>query len=996
MDQLWPAHAPEAAANNLYQVLHLARRILDPGGSGGYLALQDEVLRLACDASTWVDVVAFEAAAEAARRSQTPAAYQAALDLYTGDLLPGDRYVEWAVRRRETLRRQYRGLLIDLAQVYVARDAHLLAIATLEQVVASDPADEEAQRALMRCYASIGQRHTALRQYQLLRAALDRELAVEPDALTEALHQQILAGRLEGAPAAPTLAVTYSRAPAAAPHLPAALTSFIGRAGELAELHRLLATTRLLTLVGPGGCGKTRLALEIAGQLLAEYADGVWLVELAALADPALAAQTVAAALGVRETPAQPPAEALVAMLWPKQLLLVLDNCEHLVTACAQLSETLLRACPQLRILATSREPLHVPGELIWRVPPMALPDPRQLPPFEDRVQYAAIRLFADRAAAVAPTFTLDQHNAATVARLCAGLDGQPLAIELAAAQARVLSLAQLADRLGERLRLLRSGSRTAPQRHQTLRAALDWSYDLLSEPERQLYARLAVFAGGFDLEAAEVVGAGAGLEAAEVLALLTQLVDKSLVVVEQGLAARYHLPETLRQYGLERLAERGEAGASRRRHAQVFLALAEAATPAFHGGQQMAWLARFTAEHDNFRAALAWSLEALNEEQCSILNAQFSISPQEIGLRMAGALAWFWLLRGHVTEGRRWLDQLLARSAGWEPTAARARALRGAGGYAVIQGDYGIARAQAEASVAMARAVGDERELAYALLWLSSALVYGGDPRAALALTEESLGICKRLGDQWGQASALLRSGIPALELGEITLAQARFVESLVLYRAVEERWGMASALVELGNLAYRHGDYGAARAHLEEVLAIEQEMQDQWFIVQALGMLGEIARAQGDDATATAVGLESLALARALSLKAIEAWALRNLGYVAAGHGDTRRASTYFAESLALFRTVGSQVGIACCLAGFAAVACADGQPQRAARLFGATEALFSASAATLAPADRAEYERGVATLRDQLDAQVFAAAWAAGRTLALEQAITEALRP
>jgi predicted ATPase len=515
----------------------------------------------------WIDVEAFEAAAAAARRTQDAQAYAAAAALYGGDLAPEDRYEDWAANRREALHVLYLALLLELARLYEARGEQARAIETLQRVIACDPAHEQAHAALMRAYALAGQRQQALRQYQQLRAALQRELDAEPDPATQQLHQEILAGRYAGE--LPLTAVPSPSRGGASPlgtgfpqsgmegsvggqliaplppgeraprgglpqsgtegkpkhNLPSAVTSFVGREREMETVRQLLASTRLLTLHGAGGCGKTRLALEVAATLRAEYTDGVWLVELAPLADPVLVPQAIAAALGVREEAGRPLLDTLRDTLRPKHLLLLLDNCEHLLPGCATVAGSLLRACPRLRLLATSREALRIAGETTWRVPSLTLPT---LPsgefgmrnvewgtgaqhsafriPHADLAQSEAMRLFADRAAAAAPGFALTSQNAPVVAQVCRQLDGLPLAIELAAARVRVLSVEQIAARLDDHFRLLTGGSRTAPARQQTLQATVDWSYDLLTASERTLFHRLSVFAGGFTLEAAEAV----------------------------------------------------------------------------------------------------------------------------------------------------------------------------------------------------------------------------------------------------------------------------------------------------------------------------------------------------------------------------------------------------------------------------------------------------------------------------------------------------------
>ena len=452
-----------------------------------------------------------------------------------------------------------------------------------------------------------------------------RDLA-SPERVYQVLHPQLR----QEFPALRSLTATPN-------NLAQQVTSFVGRERELAEVKKLLAQTRLATLLGAGGIGKTRLSLHAAVEVLDDFADGVWFVELAPIADPRLLAQAVAPVLGVKEEAGRPVQEALLKFVQDRQLLLVLDNCEHLLQGCAELAKQLLQAGAQVKILATSREPLHVAGETTYPVPSLSLPEPRMRIAHTALTQYEAIRLFVDRAAAARPAFRLTPNNATLVADICRRLDGIPLALELAAARVRVLSVETIAARLSDRFRLLTGGDRTALPRQQTLRACIDWSYDLLTEAERSVLRRLAVFAGGWTLEAAEAVGTGGDVQADEVLDVPAQLVEKSLVAMDAE-GTRYQLLETVRQYAQDRLHESGEAEAIRERHRDYFLALAEEAEPKLLGAEQAAWLRRLEAEHDNLRAGLSWSLED---------------SGSQAGLRLCGALQRFWITRGHFSEGR-------------------------------------------------------------------------------------------------------------------------------------------------------------------------------------------------------------------------------------------------------------------------------------------------------------------------------------------------------
>ncbi len=758
-------------------------------------------------------------------------------------------------------------------------------------------------------------------------------------------------------------------------NLPAQLTSFIGREREIAELERLLSTTRLLTLIGTPGVGKTRLALQLVARARRAYPDGVWLAELAALADPrsalvpSLVAQAVASALGIPEQPGRPLVEALSDRLW-RRTLLVLDNCEHLIGACAVLADSLLRNCPKLRVLVTSREPLGITGEVTWWVPSLSLPDQQSLAPTEILAQSEAVRLFVDRARAAVPTFALTDQNAPAVAQICRRLDGIPLAIELASARVRVLSPEQIATRLDDRFRLLTGGSRTALPRQRTLRALVDWSHDLLSEPEQMLLRRLAVFAGGWTLEAAERVASGqwpvvSNRIAADhwplptghsVLDLLSRLVGRSLVLAEErGGETRYRLLETIREYAHERLEASGEAEEIRLRHAEHYLLVAEEAELKLRGAEQVAWLGRLEAEHDNLRAALRWSIErGRADPSAGSGQAPSADAGQALALRLAGALGWFWYLGGYLSEGRNWLEGVLALTGRAACSTERAKALMAAGTLARHPSDFAAARRRLEQSLALWRELGDRRSIAYALTELGHAISSQGEHATGLALQEESAAIFREVGDTWGLGLAL--------------------------------NWPARVAL--------ERGDHATARSILEELVAAYRALGDRFFLAQWLNDLGDVARCQGDDERAGALYEESLALFRKVNAKIGIAGVLHNLGYVAHHRDDERRAATLFGESLALFREVGDKRGIAECCAGLAGVAASKRQSMRAARLLGAAEALLAAAGTTIWTSNRDDYERDLAAARAQLDEGAFAAAWAEGRAMSLELTVGYAL--
>ncbi len=758
-------------------------------------------------------------------------------------------------------------------------------------------------------------------------------------------------------------------------NLPVQLTSFIGREQEMAEVKRLLSSSRLLTLTGIGGVGKTRLALQVTAEVLDQFKDGVWLVELASLTDPDLLPQAVAFALGVREQAGRPLLAPLAEHLQSKEMLLVLDNCEHLLEACALLVHDLLLSSPGLRILVTSRQTMDIPGETTWQVPPLSSPDPTPLPDLLRLREFEAVRLFADRAAALVRDFLITKQTAPAVAEVCHRLDGIPLAIELAAARVKVLSVTEIARRLDDRFQLLTGGSRTALPRHQTLRAAMEWSYELLPARERTLFARLTVFAGGWTMEAAEAICAGGGIEGEDVFELLAQLVDKSLVVVDQlNTDVRHRMLETVRQYGHEKLREMDEDAEVRKRHRDWYLALAERAESTTLGHEEQ-WLDHLEAEHDNFRAALeSYTRNGTSHE----------------GLRLAGSLRQFWLVRGYWTEGRQWLETLLATGGGAAPV--RAKALSASATLAQAQGDYERAVALGQESLAIEQSLGDRRGIADCLRILGNVMFERGNFREARALHEESRAYGHEAGDRYAIASALVNLANVTAHEGDYARAMALCEESLVLFRALEDKRGTAFALYMLGILVIDQGDYTAARTRVEESLAIRRELRDKRGVASSLSSLALVAREQGRYEEARALYDESLAIQRELGDKRGIASSLRNLGLVLARQGDNVRAVTLIEESLLMRQAQGNKSGVADSLEGLALVA---QEPERVVRFLGAATALREAVGAALRPSDRAEYDRRFTAVRANLGEAGFTAAWDQGRAMTLEQAIRYAVK-
>jgi predicted ATPase/DNA-binding SARP family transcriptional activator/DNA-binding CsgD family transcriptional regulator len=953
MEALWPDSGRSAASNSLRTTLHAARKVLDPTVGSYYLASEDETLALCPEGGLWVDVDAFEGAAATARRAKEPATYRAALDLYEGDLLPEDRYEQWTEGKRDELRQLYLTLLVELAGLHEERDELGLAIEVLRKATAKESVFEEAHVSLMRLHALSGRPERAFAQYERLRDILTRGLGTRPAEATRRLRDEIAAGTLPMAPSVDLF--QEEEQPSTGKHnLPAPRTSFVGREREMVEVKRMLATTRLLTLTGAGGSGKTRLALEVARDLIGVYPDGVWLVGLAGLSEGDLVPQTAAAALRVPERPGQALTDTLVEALSDKELLLVLDNCEHLVEAAAQLVDTLLDSCPYLRVLATSREPLGTSGEVNRMVPLLSLPSRAESElnegsTVDSLMGYEAIRLFVDRARMRLPDFDLTQQNAGAVARVCRKLDGMPLAIELATARMGALAVEQVAQRLDVSLDVLSGANRTAAPRQQTLRATIDWSHRLLSEDEQAIFRRFSVFAGGWTLEAAEAVCSGGGIEQDDALDLLGGLVDKSLVVAgaATGGAVRYRMLEPIRQYARQKLEESGEAEDVRERHAAFFLALAKRAEPELAGQQQGVWVERLEGEHDNMREALSWVLER---------------GEGNLALQLGKALWRFWHIRGYLSEGIRWLEQVLADD---DPTASRMRVkvLEGMGWLVQLQGDHERARATYEEMLKLSRELDDRGNIATALNSLGTVAAQHGDNERASTLLQENLEVIKDLE----------REGNPATPLKKF------YVFNLLGYLAINEE-----------------NDYARATTLWEESLALAREAGDTYLVGNTLSNLGHPALMQGDYERAKTCSEEALEVAHESGegRAGFAASALINLGIAALGLGEHERAMKSFEEALQVSQEMGVKPQVIESLEGMASLDGALGKDTRAAQLWGAAETTREVTGIALSSGERSLHEPYLASARSRLGEAAWKVALAEGRSMSLEEAAEYAL--
>ena len=724
-------------------------------------------------------------------------------------------------------------------------------------------------------------------------------------------------------------------------NLPQPLTSFIGRDQEITHVKRWLATTRLLTLTGAGGCGKTRLALQVAGTILDEYPDGVWLVEVASLSDPALIAQAVAKALGVTEQSSKDLMATVVDWLAPRKLLLVLDNAEHLLDACAQLADALLRRCAGLRLLVTSRERLGIEGELTYRVPSLSVPEARPDATSEEVLASESARLFIDRAQLQRPGFEVTAKDAEALASICRRLDGIALAIELAAPRVHVMSLEELSRRLDDRFGVLTGVSRAALPRHRTLRSLVDWSHELLGDAEKAVLRRASVFAGGWTLHAAECVCSGEGVDRAKVLDLLTSLTDKSLVVTEtQGHETRFGLLETLRHYARDRLRESGEEESVRDCHLEYFLDIAgRLLDPMQVDSELQAKLLRLDDEHDNVRAALAW---------CETAPAR-SVK----GLQLAGDLHWFWRMRGHYGEGRGWIARLLAIAPDARHEDAHASAFHAVGALAYLQADYASAETH----------------------------------------HRDALAVWRQLDNRRGIARSLISLGSVASSRGELSTARELFADALVVARQISDRRNISMALHCLGRVAHDAGDYVAARTLLEECVCVSRDI-GPWRAAVALSALGAVRHAQGELEAARSTLSEALTAHRDWGDRPGIAETLIGLATVAHDAGDITAAKTHLTDALDVVPT-GDALSHVAWLDAYAGLSLEFAAATCAARLFGCTQRLREEMGSPMSMPERARHERLVAAARCALpDDAAFGLAWNEGRSWTLNEAVRYAL--
>ncbi len=955
LDRLWPDLEPVTAARNLHQTLYVARQTLAGLGAGsdGLLALRGEVVALDDEGPVAVDVLEFERSATTALATGGEVGLRGAAGLYTGDLLPEMPDAEWLSPRRDELRETHREILVKLAST-VAKRAPEEALVILSRALESEPLHEGAVRAQMEVLAGMGRRSEALARYEQLVENLLDAFGTDPDVRTAKLFRELLTG----APPEERPRRGGNADGAEIGYLPSAVTSFIGRERELADVERLLGRARLLTLTGAGGSGKTRLAVAAARNAAARYVDGAWFVDLAAVGESLLVVDAVVEVLGLDSGVAAGRLQSLVEQLRWRSLVLVLDNCEHLLAACAQLVVALLSGSAGVTVLATSREPLHVDGEYTFRVPSLALPRPPGLDP-PDLVELgslSSVKLFVARAAQVRPGFVLDTDNVEGVAELCRRLDGMPLALELAAARAAILEPAEIVQRLGDALSLLGAGT-SGVTRHQTLRATLEWSHSLLTKQEQVLLRRLSVFASGFTLDAAEMVCADPALRATDLLDLLARLVDKSMVVSERTAAGtRYRQLETVRQFCHENLERAGETTQLAAAHSAYFLALAVSHNPERSTGVVIEAPKFLDREHDNLRAALRWS--------CA--------HEPGIALRLAASLWRFWFLRGHSVEGARWVERALAVAP--EPTRPRAAALIGLTGLDSRQGRSDRHRALGAEALAIVRQIGEPDEVVMArivetsLAWCTFNLdeaeqlatqvhaeaIEGGraehaaasswllgqcalsredGPRAASHLT-----MCLRELSQSGTGTPPFLPVItPSLQLVPVGGRLVPCVEeTMLLGRRVGVVQAKGYVLAALGYAARLSDDPPLAISAIAEAVEHFAGLGDDMARAQTLHQLGCILRDVGDQNAASTALTLAQELRHGLGDWRGELLTELNTALLHAMDGGTDRGLNDARRCLSRFESAGDQVGRSAALNMLGAVELISGEIRAAREMY------------------------------------------------------------
>ena len=974
---IWPDYDQVKAFTNLRHTLWEIQKTLGPG----WLVADRETIGLHADANVWVDVHRFEALLSESQ-AQSDVSHRIPLltecvKLYRHHFLTGfnlknaPTFDAWSMTKADELLHKLTTALTLLTEDYCLLGDGEAAIQSARRLVTFDPLNEFAHRQLMQVYVQVGQHNAALKQYHTLEQRLRKEMGLDPQPETRALYKQIRKGNIG------QFQVGKQKETISPPNnLPQQLTTFIGREHEKAEIVRLLAKNRLVTLTGSGGVGKSRLSLQVGTEVLHQFQDGVWFIELAPLANPDLIPQTILSALHFGEQAGKTHLKVLEEQLKNKRLLLILDNCEHLKETSVKVAHTLLMSTAEVRILATSREALSIKEELAWRVPSLASPNTKSN--LDQLTQYESVRLFVERSVLVQPYFKVNKVNASAIAQICFRLDGIPLAIELAAARVKALTVHQIASRLDDCFRLLTRGSPTVLERHQTLRAAIDWSYNLLNEDERKLLSRLSVFIGGLTLEAAEQVCIKQGGEF-DVLDVLSDLIDKSLVIMDgSGVEARYHLLETTRQYALEKLFESKEVEFWRNQHLTYFLDLAEKGSSEIAGPHQAEVIDRLDAELDNFRTALDWCV---------------SNHYVESALQMLGALGWAWDMRGYYNEVRSWFEKIRMQGNCDDYPEVYARLLNHLGRFAADFDHLPNAEAILEESRAIWLRLGKrgEQGLADVLCWLGMNAHNKGNLDQAESFYEKSLAIAQESNNQRTIAGTKMFLGIIEQQRGQIASAQHLYEESLDLSQRAGDLLVISLSGANMAGLFLEQGNYEKARPLLDQALNINEKLQFRFGLRGTWINFAELYRREGDYLRAEQCIEKSMSISRDLGLHEQIGYNVYFMGLLALHRNDYSSAVVHFIEYFDLDHVFEEKISLCRFIMSMSAVAGGTDQPERCAKLFGAAQmVLENISDFRVDPFDRAEFDRHIQIARGQLGNETFEIISNEGRVLPMEQAI------
>lgn len=968
---LWPDYDQSKAFTNLR---HTLWEIQQGIGEGWIIADRGSIQLV--DENIWLDVHQFKSLL-AQSRAQSDLSLRIsilydAVKLYRNHFLTGFSlkdawsFNEWAFAESEELRRQLADVLTMLSEDHCTLGQSDKAIPYARRLVALDPLNESAHRQLMEVYLQAGQHSAALKQYQTCEQLLRKELNLDPQPETRALYKQIRKREIKPIP------VKEQIEPITPKHnLPVQLSSFIGRDKEQDEITNLIAKNRLVTLAGAGGIGKTRLSLQVGQKLLNNFPNGVWFIPLDSLSDSTLLPQTFASVFGIRESPDRPIIERLADFLREKTTLLILDNCEHLLEACIKLITTLLRNCPNVKILTTSREVLGISGEATYYIPSLSIPE-REKSSIERLTQYEAIQLFTERAALALSSFILTKENAETLVDICHRLDGIPLAIELAAARVNILQVAEILSQLQNSFALLSTDNRMDLSRHQTLQASLDWSWGLLSEAEQGFMRQLAVFAGGWTLESAQAVCVR------DVLSLTNALVKKSLIGVKQeaGSETRYRFHEIVRQYTRQKLIESGEEENICTQHLKYFLELSEQIEAGLHGPQQVEWFARMIIERDNLRAALE----------------QASKTDIEAGLYLAGRLGELWE-SFDLREGARWLTEFIQKSESKNYPHARAKALLAQGWLLIWFQQFALAYAAGQEGLELFRACADKQGEVDALLLLGNAWGYqdGLAKTEALEFNQQALTLAQSLGDTWRQAKALLYREPDYHDRQRVF---ADWEKALVLFREVGDWRDLTDLLGLVGWFCVLNGDIDLAQKYLDEATRLQPLSTKAIIWEYAKTAKSWIALIRGDYEQARTLLQEMVTHAEELGNRMEHLWSRVRLGYVALREGNLTEAQRLFAESARDFQKDENHSGIVFALEGMAGFYVAMKKYETAAQLIGWADTMREKINDTRPPLEQADVDKIIAACLVKMGEAAFSDAYDEGQKMTLEEAVAYAL--